>query len=226
MPTNIEKLASAIYNNVSGGLSGYHINFSISLDQLEDAVVQERLAVVKQYILKGLISPKDLYLSINCIPIDCKDIEKCKCEADGTPTAHFVIPQLLNDFGDDTILYLGSTDKTYPFIWYTSPTAIKYHKYKKRGKNKPFVWIDTTPNEEGMYDCFVFNAPLLSQISITAIFKDPRQLEKYECCIEYEDDHFSFIDAEIIDKVSQKMLKYYKQLYLPPIPNNQIYTPT
>jgi len=33
--------------------------------------------------------------------------------------------------------------------------------YRKRGRNKPFVYIDTTPNENGMYDCFIFNAPLI-----------------------------------------------------------------
>jgi len=39
------------------------------------------------------------------------------------------------------------------------------------------VYIDTTPNANGMYDGFIFNAPLLKSISIIAIFKDPRQLE-------------------------------------------------
>jgi hypothetical protein len=36
-----------------------------------------------------------------------------------------------------------------------------YHKYKKRRTPKPYVFIDVTPNENGMLDCFVFNAPLL-----------------------------------------------------------------
>jgi len=55
-----------------------------------------------------------------------------------------------------------------------SPQQLKYHKIRKRGKNKPYVWIDTTPNENGMCDCFVFNAPLIQQISIIAVFKDLR----------------------------------------------------
>jgi len=53
-------------------------------------------------------------------------------------------------------------------------TPLRNHKYRRRGKDKPYVWIDTTPNENNMYDCFIFNAPLLSAVSITAIFKDPR----------------------------------------------------
>jgi len=53
----------------------------------------------------------------------------------------------------------------------------KYHKYRRRGKSRPYVYIDMSPNENGMYDCFVFNAPLLKQVSIVAVFKDLRQLE-------------------------------------------------
>ena len=47
-------------------------------------------------------------------------------------------------------------------------------EYRRRGKERPYVWIDTTPNEKGLYDCFVFNAPLLNRVSISAIFKDLR----------------------------------------------------
>ena len=83
----------------------------------------------------------------------------------------------LNYYGELSIDYIGSTDRMNPFIVYTSATALRYRNYKKRKQNKPYVWIDTTPNENGMYDCFIFNAPLLNQISITAVFKDLRQLE-------------------------------------------------
>ena len=86
-----------------------------------------------------------------------------------------------------------------PFIYYTNPIVMKYHKYRVRGKNKPYVWIDITPNENNMYDCFVFNAPLLKEVSVIAIFKDPRQLERYSCCSSetLEDDNFNFINNEI-----------------------------
>ena len=88
--------------------------------------------------------------------------------------AHFEIPQILNDYGNLSIDYIGSTDRRLPFVFYTSATAFRYHKYRKRGQNKPYVWIDTTPNENGMYDCFVFNAPLLDRVSVSAIFKELR----------------------------------------------------
>ena len=89
----IEKLASAVHNNVISGLAGYHINYSLNRKQLEDAVVDERLSLIREYTFKGINLSKDLYISINCIPVDCKNIERCKCKQEcGTPTLHFEIP--------------------------------------------------------------------------------------------------------------------------------------
>lgn len=226
MYNQIEKLASAIRNDVVGGLRGYHTNFSMSLEQLMDEIVDERLQILKEYSLKGVLPVKDLYLSINCVPVDCKDLERCRCNGQDdclTPTAHFEIPQIVNDYGSLSIDYIGSSDRQNPFIYYTSSTAYRYHKYRKRGKNRPYVWIDTTPNENGMYDCFVFNAPLLGQVSITAIFKDLRQLERYACCVELKDDNMTFINNEIKKRLTEKKLRYYRALAPQNLPNDQQY---
>lgn len=226
MYNQIEKLASAIRNDVVGGLRGYHTNLSMSLEQLMDEIVDERLQILKEYSLKGVLPVKDLYLSINCVPVDCKDLERCRCNGQDdclTPTAHFEIPQIVNDYGSLSIDYIGSSDRQNPFIYYTSSTAYRYHKYRKRGKNRPYVWIDTTPNENGMYDCFVFNAPLLGQVSITAIFKDLRQLERYACCVELRDDNMTFINNEIKKRLTEKKLRYYRALAPQNLPNDQQY---
>lgn len=226
MFNHIQKLASAVYNDIVGGLRGFHTNFSMSREQLEDDIVDTRLQLLKEYSLKGIIPAKDLYVSINCIPVDCKDLERCRCLSSEfkTPTLHFEIPQLLNDYGSQSIDYIGSVDKQLPFVYYTSLSNYRNHKYRKRGKNKPYVWIDTTPNENGMYDCFVFNAPLLSQVSITAIFKDLRQLDKYSCCTNLQDDNLSFIDNEVKKRVTNQKIQYYRQLAAPLKPNTQEYT--
>lgn len=220
----IERLASAIRNDVVSGLKGYHTNMSMSIEQLCQDIIDERLQILKEYSLKGVLPLKDLYISINCIPVDCMDIERCRCiDSEGTPTAHFEIPQIVNDYGNLSIDYIGSVDRQLPFIFYTSSTAFRYHKYRKRGKNKPYVWIDTTPNENGMYDCFVFNAPLLDRVSISAIFKDLRQLDKFECCTDLQDDNMTFINNEIKKRLTEKKIRYYRQLAAPNLPNDQSY---
>lgn len=226
MYNQVEKLASAIYNDIVGGLRGFHTNYSISMEQLQQDIVDERLQILKEYSLKGIVPTKDLYVSINCIKVDCKSIDKCRCnnlDCPDPPMAHFEIPQILNDYGNKSIDYIGSVDKQLPFIYYTSSTAFRFHKYRKRGKNKPYVWIDTTPNENGMYDCFVFNAPLLTNVSITAIFKDLRQLENYDCCSDFQDDNMSFINNEIKKRLTEKKIRYFRQMAMPTLPNDQSY---
>lgn len=231
MYTKVEKLASQIYNNVNSGLQGFRTNDSMSKELVEDSVVQERLQIIKEYSLKGILPIRDLYISINCIQVDCKDLERCRCNSynlDGcetTPTAHFEIPQLVNDYGALSIDYIGSVDHQNPFLYSTSSTAFRQRKYRKRGKKKPYIWIDTTPNENGMYDCFIFNAPLISTVSITAIFKDLRQLEKYGCCNNLNDDNFNFIDNEIVKRLTEKFLRWYRAYADVAGPNNQMYEP-
>jgi hypothetical protein len=53
-----------------------------------------RLAIIKEYMLKGIFPIDDLLMSINCVPVDCDTLDKCKCRGTscGEPTAHFQIP--------------------------------------------------------------------------------------------------------------------------------------
>ena len=231
--TSIKRLADAVINDVRGGLRGYHQNMSMSKEQLEEEIVQMRLAVIKEYMLKGILPVDDLVMSINCIPVDCDTLDKCKCRGTvcGDPVAHFQIPQILFDYGlGKSIKYIGSSDKQHSFLVYTKPIdKIKtYQKYRKRGKNKPWVYIDVTPNSEGLIDCYIFGAPLIKQVSVVAIFKDPRQLEDYQCNCDGTisdtttmDVNFNFLDIMIKDRLTQQKLRYYRQLAAPILPNDQ-----
>ena len=232
--TSIKRLADAVFNDVVSGLRGYHQNMSMSKEQLEEEIVQMRLAVIKEYMLKGILPIEDLLISLNCIPVDCDTLDKCKCRGTvcGEPTAHFQIPQILFDYGlNHSIKYIGSSDKQHSFLVYTKPIdKIKtYQKYRKRGKSKPWVYVDVTPNSDGLIDCYIFGAPLIQQVSVVAIFKDPRQLEGYQCeCGENNSDtladmNLNFLDIVIKDRLTQQKLRYYRQFAAPILPNNQEY---
>lgn len=221
------KLASAIYNDIVGGLRGYTSTPTLSMDQLEDEIIEERLAVIKQYILKGIIPKSDLLRTISCIPVDCKDIEACsdcqnKINPDWgeLPTMHFEIPMLLTDFGGVGIEYVGSSDLQNPFIIYTKPNNLRYRKYRKWGNNKPYVYINVAPNENGMCDCWIFNAPFIKKITVIGVFKDERQLSNFGC--DCDSENMSFLDAEIKERITKKKLYYYRQLLQPQQPNNQV----
>lgn len=223
-----EKLASAIKNDLISGLQGYHSNLSLSLEQLQDDIVDERLQIIKEYALKGILPIKDLLLTINCIPVNCQDsinCEKCSNIKLEDKQLHFEIPQILTEYGVNSISYLGSVDKKLPFRYYTTSNNFElYNKYRKRKNNKPYVLIQTSPNANGLYDCYVYNAPLLKAVSITAIFKDPRQLENFDCCVENKDDNFSFINNEIKKRLTSKKIQYYRQFATGVSPNDQKYS--
>lgn len=228
----IEKLASQIRNDVLAGLKGYHQNLSMNMEQLEDEIVNCRLAIIEQQFLNGRLPLKDMLVAINCIDVDCESLERCRCSEaiDPTMAQHFQIPQIVYNFGKQAIDYIGSTDRKLKFQIVTSLSELENKKYRKRGSNKPYVWIDYAPNRNGMLDCFLFNAPMLKQVSIVGLFKDPRQLKYYNCCGESEtgdltgpDDNMSYISELIKDKLTKEKLYYYRQVAPIPEPNNQEY---
>ena len=159
----LEQLKSAIYNDVMAGLRGLTNIPSMSLEQLEDDIIDERLIILKEYGMKNMLPKKDLLMSINCIDVDCKSMDKCPCGPDITkPLQHFEIPQILNDFGDESIEFVGSIDKVVQFKVYTS-MASQLHKFHSRGAHTPYVYIETTPTEHTMYDAWIFHALLIQQ---------------------------------------------------------------
>jgi len=220
-----DALASQIYNNVYSGIRGYHQNMSLTMEQVEQSIVEERLLIIKEYTLRGILPKKDLLVSINCIPVDCDDLDRCGCRTDAPQddlVAHIEIPLVALDFGVDAIEYLGSTDRQLPFLIYTNAQALKYNKYRKRGKKKPFAFLDYTANVNNKNDVFLFNVPLLKQVSIVFVPKDLRQLEDYTCC-NLDEVNLSFLNTEIVKRLTEKYLRWFRQMQAPIQPNDQNY---
>lgn len=225
--TNIDKITSAVYNDLVSGLSGIVANPTISLLQLEDEVVETRAAIIRDLSNKNNLPKKELTYSLNCIPLDCMSLDKC-CANDGysQPELHFQIPAILADV--DSIQFIGSVDKQVKFRVYTNPSLFKYRKYRSYKKIKPSVFLDTTINGNGMMDGWVFDSPLLEQLTVQAIFYDPRQVDKYlneiSCCETIPDLEAapSSITAEIKRRLTEAKFKFYRQAYQVPQPNNQV----
>lgn len=90
--------------------------------------------------------------AINCIPVDCADPSKCCNIPSGKSQLHFEIPRLMDDLGEVAINYIGSTDRTTSYDVYFNRDAMKMHSHKRRGADKPYVYIEKTPNANGKYD--------------------------------------------------------------------------
>lgn len=220
---NISKIASAAYNSIISGLAGYEATANISLQQLEDEICEQRLATLYKYYLKNALPLEDLYASLNCIQVDCDYIGKC-CHVENIgqeKVAHFEIPPIAMSLKDKAIKWIGSVDRQIKFKVFLSE-AFRFNKFNSRQKNRPYVYIDPVINANGMMDGYIFNAPLLERLSITAIFRDDRQLEEFDCCQNPMENVLTVIDAEVKDAVIKKYISYYRQLYPQPQPNNQV----
>lgn len=219
---NISQLASAVRNHVYDGLRGAVTNQALSIEQLEDEVVAERNTIIKEYFLKGVILLQELYSAINCVPVDCESMAKCcNLPSDiGKKALHFEIPPILMLNGANTIAFVGSIDRQEQYSIYTD-VSYKYHFYKKRGSKQPFVYIDPTINNNGNMDGYIFNVPLVKYISIVAIFMDPRKLCEFSCCANDESlTDMGVISNDILHRLTEKYIRYYRQLQLPINPPN------
>lgn len=208
-------------NNVVGGLRGATANMPFTLEQIEDSVVNERMQIIKEYAMKNILPINDLTYSIRCIEVDCESLERCPCsEEESEKLKHFEIPQVFTEFGASGVDFVGSTDGLVKYKVYTDG-AYRNHKFRRRGAEKPYVWIDTTPNKNNRLDGFIFNAPMaLSELLVRIIPKDPRQID-YACCEEEPMHNISFIDNEIERRLTEKFMRWYRQTLPPVTPNDQ-----
>ena len=215
---NVNQIASAIINDLfSGNLVSLSNRSMISQDQIEDEVIETRNAVIKDWYIKNTLNLSDMTVAINCVEVDCKDQNKCSCMsslANAKMAKHFEIPQLMPGLGADALAFVGSTDRSHAFKVYYNLEAIKYQqyyqKYRKRYTPKPFVYVEKTPNENGMYDCWIFDAPFVQYIAVIGIFKDPRQLEQYNCCDNTDYLEMGAISNEIKNRILQKKIQLYR----------------
>ena len=215
---NVNQIASAIINDLfSGNLVSLSNRAMISQDQIADEVIETRNAVIKDWYLKNALNLSDMMVAINCVEVDCKDQNKCSCIsslANAKMAKHFEIPQLMPGLGSDALMFVGSTDRSNSFKIYYNLEAIKYQqhyqRYRKKPNPKPFVYVEKTPNENGMYDCWIFDAPFVQYIAVIGIFKHPRQLEKYNCCDDIEYLEMGAISNEIKNRILQKKIQLYR----------------
>ena len=213
----LNQTASAIINDLWGGNLIPPSNRSlISIEQIEDECIAEREQIIREWWFRSIISKNDLALAINCIPVDCKDPNKCPCRSvSGEKIQHFEIPQLMDSLGKDAIIFIGSTDRAASYKVYFSREAVGFQKYSKRNQFKPYVYIEKTPNENGMYDGWLFNAPFAQYIAVIGIFKDPRQLEQYGCCDSTDFLELGSVSSEIIRRILAKKTSLYRSIAPP-----------
>ena len=206
------------YNNIVSGLQALNANSPITMQEVEDKLIMTRLDIIYEYHMKGLLPKNSMVSTLNNITVDCKSMS---CSPDDTTVKHIEIPAIAIDLGIGAIDYLGSTDKMFDFTKYTNPKLLSINKYRKVKNKKPYVFIDTTLNANGMHDVFIFNAPFLQEVSVRAIFADPRQVEEFDCCSDKELESMETLSDKIVEKVVNSYLTFYRKLTMAKTPNDQ-----
>lgn len=219
----IEQIASAVYNNTVTGLAGITSNPKISVEQLQDEVVAERNQIMREFLLKGILTLDELFLAINCIEVDCDYMSKCCDLQVGEKALHFEIPPIIYINGIDTIRFVGSIDRHTRYNIYTDETY-RFHKYRKNKPGSPYVYIDTAINSNGNMDGYIFNVPFVKYISVIALFLDPRKLLEWDCCSENPEVYLDcgILSDEIIKRMTEKYIRWYRSLAVPVTQNDQM----
>lgn len=218
----VKEISAAIYNHLVTALQGYNANPSVSLEQLEDEVIAERQQVLKEYILNGVINLEELYSALNCVDVDCSYMSKCCDLQAGKKALHFEIPPIMHIAGAPSIKFIGSIDRQVKYKVYIDD-SYKYHEYKRRKSDAPYVYLDTAINSNGNIDGYIFNLDFVKTISVVALFSDPRKLLEWDCCSGDPDKYLEcgLLSNEIIRRLSSKYMAWYKSAQTPVNYNNQ-----
>ena len=149
-------------------------------------------------------------------------MSKCCDLQVGEKALHFEIPPIIYINGIDTIRFVGSIDRHTRYNIYTDETY-RFHKYRKNKPGSPYVYIDTAINSNGNMDGYIFNVPFVKYISVIALFLDPRKLLEWDCCSENPEAYLDcgILSDEIIKRMTEKYIRWYKQLATPVTPNDQ-----
>lgn len=208
------KLASAIYNDIHAGLKGLVNEFTLSIEQIEDEIVNMRMKLIQEKLDNNISYKKQFVTGIKCIKVDCEPIDNCECFENTLPTTpmpHFEIPVPFSDMYDLAITYIGTTDMEEEYTVFTNFKKIRAMKHRRVPIRKPYVFINPAPNKRGFLDGYIFNAPYVQQISIFAVFKDLRTFLDEYCC-EITDNSES-LNTDIQNAiVTQKIQAYQSQL--------------
>ena len=224
----LNEITSTIRNKVADALSGNISNQAFSIKQLEEEVDIERAAYIQSYVDTGRkINPKYLYQTIDMLKLTCLDLAQnvpCGFETHFDVPA-VKIPPIASTFDDSAVEYFGLMNKQEKFIVYYDTDDMIQHKYRQKTKKRPFIWIDTTPDEQGDMTSFFMNAGKYSNLqymSIRAIFEHPTRVGANSAGFgDMEYPAPGHIQKVIIKNITEEYIRYFRKLNIEPLPNTQ-----
>lgn len=224
----LNEITSAIRNRVADGLSGNISNQAFSILQLEEEVDLQRSSLINRHVDSGrMINPNYLYQTVDKLKLMCMDMaQNAPCgEGSGEGVPAVKISPISATFDDSAVEYFGLMNKQEKFIVYYDADSIGNHKYRAKTKNRPYIWIDTTLDPDGMMTAYFLNAGRFSNLdflSIRAIFEHPTRVGTLvDNFGDLEYPAPGHLQNSIIDALTEKYVQYYRKLNIINPPNTQ-----
>jgi len=222
----LRQIASLIRNNVVSGLKGV-TNESFSMEQLMHEVMLETNTIITKHIKERSLLVSNISQRLDGIEMKCEDTSSNCSIGSQTYAKHVKIPKLAQFVTvEEALSYVGPMDNSFNFKVYINEDYM-YHQYNLVTKNKPYAWLNTSDDEDGMYDIYFFNLGKydnLKFISVVARFENPTKLLSSEFGTRFKASEFYAPDIilnEVIQNITKRWIELYKLGATPPIPNTQ-----
>ena len=223
----LNEITSSIRNRVADGLSGNISNQAFSLQQLEEEVDLQRSEFINKYVSSGIkLNPNYLYQTLDYLKVNCVDLAtNLPCGISSNSSVPAVkVPSIAATFDDSAIEYFGLMNKQEKFIVYFDTDSMINHKYRIKTKDRPFIWVDTTTDPNGYMTAYLLNGTKyfnLKYMSIRAIFEHPSRVNSDPDFNDKEYPAPGHMQNQIIDALTEKYVRYFRQLNIPPLSNTQ-----
>jgi len=209
MRLSLNSIADIIINSVYSGGKGI-ANISLSKDQVKDEINLARNRFILQLHGQYQLDQEGLFQDITCLKAVKKDIRKV-CPIDlKAEEEHKVlcvtIPKLLHIPRLNPIKYLGNSNRQVEWKYFWGNDFI-YRDTDKYAKNSPVAWVNGN-------DIWLFKPPqfIKKQITIQAIFENPRDLSAFNCCEASDNDPYP-VPPTIVDMITGKLINDYLRYY-------------
>lgn len=206
----LEAIAEMIENDVMGGLKGV-TNYTLSTEQIMEEITLVGNRMIHERNQQGFLTPEDVFQSIPCIELECKDISEC-CNVKSGKTALISkepIPKFLVLAGVKPVQYIGTIDQSNQFKYLENFTEFIHSKFSPSG-HLPTAFVNTSNH------LVIANPPTssLKWVQVTALFSEPSELKKYSCVCgpngETEYQRPSWLIDQIKSKIVNDYLRYYR----------------
>lgn len=220
------EIASAIRNRVADGLSGNLSNQAFSVEQLLEEIDLQRADFAHKYAQTNKLDPKYLVQEIDTQEIVCRNLsDDCFIQSPGDDIPSIKIPKVLPLLGDNAIEWVGLHNMQENFDVYFHPEQIKDHKVRIKTRHRPFVWADTAPDSNDMMTLWFFNLGKfnpLKFVKVRAVFEHPTRVAiNNPLVLDMEYPAPLHMQNAIIDALTEKYVRYFRQLNTPNVPNTQ-----